>query len=213
MTPKFAQLVDPVFLEVFSTIRRLTQGSALTAEDVRTQLGSLIKTVDERLRRGDQDDLAKSWQLAKYALVGWIDDLFTFDFVWSNNEPWKPLEQDLYASSTAGENFFSNAAEAAKLTTSSDALETYYVCFMMGFRGELRDNPAREEEARRWVRTYGELVKQRRDSQQAEQLAEAGSSRARINTATPLWNRHLVTWPWTLVATLAALNVLVLLND
>ena len=69
MTPEFAKAVDPVFLYVLNLLERINQGEPVSAEDERSEILKGLDRADAQL--GHRDD----WQLAKYALVSWIDEV------------------------------------------------------------------------------------------------------------------------------------------
>jgi len=101
---------------------------------------------DERLRiRGWLDQAegrlghAQDWQLAKYALVAWIDEVL-IDAPWEGRGWWKEnaLEVEVFSTRLRNEQFYLKAKEASSLPQ-KDALETFYVCAVLGFRGLYRD--------------------------------------------------------------------------
>jgi type VI secretion system protein ImpK len=85
---------------------------------------------------------ASDWQLAKYALVSWIDDVL-IDAPWEGRLWWKEnaLEVEVFNTRLRNEQFYIKAKEATSLAR-KDALETFYVCAVLGFRGLYRDPAA-----------------------------------------------------------------------
>jgi type VI secretion system protein ImpK len=79
---------------------------------------------------------------ARYALVCWLDEIFVLDSPWSERWNEQKLEVRLYATNDRAWRFWDQARLAAA-RPSLDALEVFYVCVMLGFSGELGDNPAR----------------------------------------------------------------------
>jgi type VI secretion system protein ImpK len=101
---------------------------------------------EERLRIRGWIDQAEAilgqrpdWQLAKYALVAWIDDLL-IEAPWEGRSWWKEnaLEVEVFNTRLRNEQFYVKAREALSLPQ-KDALETFYVCVVLGFRGMYRD--------------------------------------------------------------------------
>lgn len=134
MTPDFAMAVDPVFLHVLRLIERLDAGENLAPAEVKRGIETPLHQADTLLRN------SRDWALAKYALVVWIDDLL-INSRWENNQEWADnflLEVDLYGPREAYDKFYTEAEAAKKLST-SDALEVFYVCVVLGFRGMYRD--------------------------------------------------------------------------
>lgn len=134
MTPNFALAVDPIFLHVLRLVERLDAGETLAPAEVKRGIETPLHQADTLLRNG------KDWALAKYALVVWIDDVL-INSRWDHNQEWADnylLEVDLYESREAYDKFYIEAETAKKLPT-SDALEVFYVCVVLGFRGMYRD--------------------------------------------------------------------------
>jgi len=76
----------------------------------------------------------------RYALACWVDEIFIGDSAWK--EPWNAskLETNLFGINDRGSEFWKQAQRAQSRPT-RDALEVFYLCVMLGFRGELIDNP------------------------------------------------------------------------
>src|SRR5208337_1105060 len=81
----------------------------------------------------------RGWELARYAIVSWIDEMLV-DSTWSGAEWWSNnvLEVELFNSRLCFEEFYIRAKQAAMLAQ-RDALEVFYLCMMLGFRGLYRD--------------------------------------------------------------------------
>ncbi len=73
---------------------------------------------------------------ARYALVAFIDEQI-LKSNWPGRNEWmgRPLQLDLYGEYTAGENFFNRMRALLQQGNSSPALEVYYLCLVLGFRG------------------------------------------------------------------------------
>ncbi len=136
MTPPFSDAVDPVFLDVLGLLERIDRGEQPVAQEERARVRGWLDQADAAL--GKRDD----WQLAKYALTSWIDDVL-IDAPWEGRVWWREnaLEVELFNTRLRNEQFYLKAQEAARLA-SKDALETYYLCVVLGFRGLYRDPAA-----------------------------------------------------------------------
>ena len=136
MTPDFATAVDPVFLNVLRILARIREGNPPTPDEARSHARNLIAEAEARV--GQRRD----WELAKYALVAWIDEML-IDSPWDGQGWWKEnsLEVETFRTRDRATQFFANAKEASTLTR-RDALEVYYVCVMLGFRGLYRGDDA-----------------------------------------------------------------------
>ena len=76
----------------------------------------------------------------RYALVCWLDELFTCDSPWGTRWNEQKLEMELYGTNDRAWNFW-RQARLAQARPGGDALEVCYLCVMLGFRGELLDRP------------------------------------------------------------------------
>jgi type VI protein secretion system component VasF len=165
----------------------------------------------------------RTWELAKYALVSWIDESVRNMDGWSGREYWmsNPFEWKHFKSGDSHQYFFVNAREAENSANGDDAFETYYICGMLGFRGFYgRNAPADPEYVKltvekyglpatfnKWARHAGRTLKERRKLTRVATSAEPRERR--IKTAKPLWSRMRLVWPWLLAALSAALLAVV----
>lgn len=85
---------------------------------------------------------------ARYALTCWLDEIFIADSPYSVEWNERKLEVALYGGSSDRAWRFWEQAQLAEKRPGSDAIEFYYWCVMLGFRGELREQP---EKLRSWV--------------------------------------------------------------
>jgi type VI secretion system protein ImpK len=166
MKEEIANLVHPVFkygLELKERLAR-SDGADLDMLTEQSKLKGLLLT-DLEARRfaefgGDKPDHSSMGRSAdggrrsadgflgiRYALVCWLDEIFIADSRWS--EAWKEhiLEQSLYSSRNRAWWFWEQA-RMAEGKGGNDALEVFYLCVMLGFRGELRHDP---EKLQAWV--------------------------------------------------------------
>jgi type VI secretion system protein ImpK len=129
MSPQFAGIVDPIFLKVIALLERVDRNEVASPEMERQQLESAIH--ESEAQAAD----AAAWNLAKYAIACWIDDLM-ISASWKGHDWWESnsLGFALFKSRDRATKFFMRAKEAAELTR-RDALETFYLCVILGFRG------------------------------------------------------------------------------
>jgi len=200
MTPNFAQAVDPIFLYVLALLDRISREAKPVPREERARIRALIDQAEARLGSGTE------WELAKYALVSWIDEMLV-DAYWDGREWWSNnvLEIELFNTRQCHEKFFLNARQASTLS-GRDALEVYYVCVILGFRGLYHDHETAAAVAqalnlpndlKEWTRQVALAIRlgQGRDA--------LSSPTAEIPGAPPLRSRASVVWPW-LAATLSA---------
>jgi type VI secretion system protein ImpK len=89
----------------------------------------------------------------RYALVCWLDEIFILDSPWSSQWNEDSLEVALYGMRDRAHNFWSQARRAE--TRPGDALEAFYLCVMLGFRGEFVDQA---ERLQNWVQSTHALI-------------------------------------------------------
>jgi type VI secretion system protein ImpK len=78
----------------------------------------------------------------RYALVCWLDEVFILDSPWSRQWNEHKLEVELYGTNDRAWKFWEQARRA-EVRASPDALEAFYLCVMLGFAGDLREQPER----------------------------------------------------------------------
>jgi type VI secretion system protein ImpK len=84
----------------------------------------------------------------RYALVCWLDEIFILlDSPWSRRWNEQKLETQLYGTNFRAE-WFPEQAERAESRRGSDALEVFFLCVMLGFRGRWREEP---DKLQAWV--------------------------------------------------------------
>ena len=97
----------------------------------------ILTALDAMVGRGRADGLPDGELAeARYALVAFIDEQI-LKSNWSGRAEWmgQPLQLVLYGEYTAGENFFHRLRILLQQGGSSPALEVYYLCLVLGFRG------------------------------------------------------------------------------
>jgi type VI secretion system protein ImpK len=103
-------------------------------------------------------DLARSFELAKFGLVTWIDEILT-DSAWGTAARWSVgvdqlLEWSIYGTRLGAPRFY-NEARRAEDEGDIDALEVYLLCVTLGFKGKKAYD---ETELAEWVkRVYGRV--------------------------------------------------------
>jgi type VI secretion system protein ImpK len=154
MTPEFSDLVYTVISYALDLKDRVDQGGE---PDLERERSRLIEMLPPMVGTGLQMDYAgdgRTFLGARYALSCWIDELFIVYSSWA--ERWKPLilEQALFGTRVRAEKFWEQAeivlrrpnAPRAPIPPGSDALETFFLCILLGFRGAHRDNAVKIRE-------------------------------------------------------------------
>lgn len=160
MSPDFSSAVDPVFTYVLSVIDDIESGRTPRPDDVNARVRALIDQAENRLGRRED------WDLAKYALAAWVDDLL-IEAPWDGRSWWEEnrLEFQMFRTSEAFTEFYLQAGRATEFPR-KDALEVFYICVVLGFRG-LYGDPAATAHAQefglprsldQWARRVSETI-------------------------------------------------------
>jgi type VI secretion system protein ImpK len=207
MTPNFAQAVDPIYLYVLALLDRISRSAKIKAHDERSNIRRLIDEAEARLGFGTE------WELAKYALVSWIDEMLV-ETAWEGRDWWgnNVLEIELFNSRECNEKFFVKARQASTIT-GRDALEVFYVCVILGFRGLYQD-PISGAAVAQTLNLPTELNEWARQTALSIRLGQGRDALAppghEITGAPPLRSRAAVVWPWLAVTLLASTAFLIL---
>ncbi len=201
MTPKFSQAVDPFVLRVLGLVESIQRDERVSAQEERLRALALLDQGEAIVGAGGE------WELAKYALVSWIDEVL-LETPWEGREWWNNnvLEVELFNTRLCNEQFYVRAQEASTMPR-RDALEVFYVCVVLGFRGLYRDPnmtamlaPAHglPPDLDTWARQVALSI---RLGQGRPALAPP---RREIAGAPPRRTRSLAAWTWLLVLLLSA---------
>jgi type VI secretion system protein ImpK len=133
MTPQFAQAVDPIFLAMLDLLEQIGQNQPVSPQNERYRLVAAVDYAEAAVGGGLE------WELAKYALVSWIDELLV-ETPWPGRDWWSNnvLEVHYFNTRLCNERFYTKAQEASGQPR-RDALEVFYNCVILGFRGLYRD--------------------------------------------------------------------------
>ena len=120
---------------VFDLILRLKAGIVQPSLDLRPKIASLLTEFENRAERYRFS--SKIISVAKFALASFVDET-----VLTNNfhlkEEWEknPLQLEYFGEQLAGNKFFEKLAAMLKqIDVTADAVEVYYVCMLLGFKG------------------------------------------------------------------------------
>ena len=120
---------------VFDLILRLKAGIVAPSNELRPQCAALLADFEKRAERYRFNH--KIVQVSKFALASFVDET-----VLTNNFPlrdeWEkyPLQLEYFGEQLAGNKFFDKLQAMLKqIETTQDAVEIYYVCMLLGFKG------------------------------------------------------------------------------
>ena len=132
MTPEFAQPVNRIFDAVLDLVDRIERherpdlGEEKTL--IRMDLDALVSlSTSKPGQRSDEHELARR------ALIYWVDEVLT-----TAQADWKDmtLEFDYFAEKNRAWRFYEYGERSAR-TSSSDVIETWYLCLVLGFEGDI----------------------------------------------------------------------------
>ena len=135
MTPEFAALVNPIFNHTLHLIDRLRSGENLDLSIEHSQFRNQISKSEAVASEPGCLVKPEEFQLAKRALVFWVDEVLTLnDPNWENHT----LEWHFYQSHDRAWLFYVDAETKAR-RSSADVIEVFYLCLVLGFEGDIAD--------------------------------------------------------------------------
>jgi type VI secretion system protein ImpK len=158
MRDEIANLVYPVLAHGMDLKDRLERGSQPDLELEQMELKRLLGSEGDARRLSDYGGDSRMGQSVgaprggqrggdtflgiRYALVCWLDELFILDSSWSTEWNERKLEAALYGTNDRAWKFWEQARRA-ETQPGGDALEVFFLCVMVGFRGDLREDPTK----------------------------------------------------------------------
>lgn len=120
---------------IFDLILRLQAGLIKPSNELRPKIKSLLEDFDRRAERYKFNH--KITNEAKFALAAFVDEtVLTGDF--HLKEEWErfPIQLEYFQEQLAGEKFFERLQKLLhEIDKTADAVEVYYVCMLLGFKG------------------------------------------------------------------------------
>ncbi len=155
MRDETTSLVHAVLERGLGLKERLARGERLSLEEEQAEFKRLLLDDVEALRLADfggdrqpsESGPRRGFLGARYALACWLDEIFVLDSPWGQAWNEFKLEVALYGSNDRAWRFWEQAA-LAEGRPNAALTEVFFLCVMLGFRGELREEPAR---LRAWV--------------------------------------------------------------
>jgi type VI secretion system protein ImpK len=120
---------------IFDLILRLKAGIVAPSNDLRPKVASMLEDFEKRAERYRFNH--KIVQVSKFALASFVDET-----VLTNNFPlrdqWEKyaLQLEYFGEQLAGNKFFEKLdAMLKQIDSTKDAVEIYYFCMLLGFKG------------------------------------------------------------------------------
>src|SRR3954467_4728855 len=166
MQEEIAALVPPILVRGLELKARLDRGESptfateqailedlLTAGLVDVDVGRPAAADEEGARainlRGALRRSSERLMTIRYALACWLDELFILDSPWETRWNERKLEVALNGTNDPAWRFW-ELARRPETRLDRDVLEAFFLCVMLGFRGDLRERTADLQD---WVAT------------------------------------------------------------
>jgi len=121
---------------IFDLILRLKSGIVAPSNDLRPKVAALLMDFEKRAERYRFNH--KIVQVSKFALASFVDEtILTNNF--QMKEEWEkyPLQLEYFGEQLAGNKFFDKLVSMVKqIEQTADAVEIYYYCMLLGFKGK-----------------------------------------------------------------------------
>jgi type VI secretion system protein ImpK len=154
MTPQFSNLVDPVIKYALDLKDRLERGEVADIETEQRALLSRLTSEAEGRRQTDYAGDGQHYLGVRYALACWLDELFIVHSPWSDSWNDRKLEVVLYGTNDRAWKFWDQVDMVLGRPTGTkllhppglDAVEAFFLCVTLGFRGKHMGTPAKVRE-------------------------------------------------------------------
>ncbi len=120
---------------VLDLILRLKAGIVAPSNDLRPKIAGMLEDFERRAERYKFNH--KIVQVSKFALAAFVDEtILTNNFPLKNEWEKNPLQLEYFGEQLAGNKFFDKLEAMLKqIETTQEAVEVYYFCMLLGFKG------------------------------------------------------------------------------
>lgn len=120
---------------IFDLILRLKAGIVAPSNDLRPKIAGMLEDFEKRAERYRFNH--KIVQVSKFALAAFVDEtVLTNNFPLKNEWEKNPLQLEYFGEQLAGNKFFDKLeAMLNQIEVTADAVEIYYFCMLLGFKG------------------------------------------------------------------------------
>lgn len=121
---------------IFDLILRLKAGIVQPSNSLRPTIVGHLQEFEERAAKHRISD--KIVQVAKFGLAAFVDEVFlTSNFPLKEDWERYPLQLEFFGEQLAGNKFYDKLEAMLKqIDVTADAVEIYYVCLLLGFKGK-----------------------------------------------------------------------------
>jgi len=195
--PTLREVFTPLVARVLFFVRTPDSGPQAYVA-IRKEINTLLEEQRAQVKRYDL--VQQEYDLARFAIVAWIDEIMLQSTYTANPElyqRWKrsPLQAELYNTTNAGEEFFERLEKLHP--NQKEINEIYHLCLCLGFRGRYYDEEQdfqllelRREQAQHLPVTFPDLVEiDRKKEQVTPQPYEIvpPPQKIRPRSSSPLW--------------------------
>jgi len=143
MNKMMSNAVYPVITSALRLRDRLERGEATEIDAEQGQLIAMLQNDTDARHLAEYGGDGADYLGARYALVCWIDELFILYSPWSEIWNRRKLEVALYGGASERAWRFWKQADLARTRPGRDALEVFFLCVMLGFRGQLLNDASK----------------------------------------------------------------------
>lgn len=120
---------------VFDLILRVKAGIVVPSNELRPKIAGMLEDFEKRAERYRFNH--KIVQVSKFALAAFVDEtVLTNNFPLRNEWEKNPLQLEYFGEQLAGNKFFDKLEAMLKqIDATADAVEIYYFCMLLGFKG------------------------------------------------------------------------------
>ncbi|HJS50656.1 MAG TPA: type IVB secretion system protein IcmH/DotU [Pyrinomonadaceae bacterium] len=120
---------------VFDLILRLKAGIVTPSNDLRPKIEGMFDEFEKRAERYKFNH--KIVQVSKFGLAAFVDEtVLTANFPLRNEWEKNPLQLQFFGEQVAGNKFFEKLESMlGQIDVTVDAVEVYYFCMLLGFKG------------------------------------------------------------------------------
>lgn len=120
---------------VFDLILRVKAGIVVPSNELRPKIAGMLGDFEKRAERYRFNH--KIVQVSKFALAAFVDEtVLTNNFPLRNEWEKNPLQLEYFGEQLAGNKFFDKLEAMLKqIDATADAVEIYYFCMLLGFKG------------------------------------------------------------------------------
>ena len=164
MQEELTQLVHSILQHGIQLKKRVMSGERLILENEQALLKKMLLSETDARRwpdyggdatgsQGRLDPVGRSsasiapFLGIRYALVCWLDEIFLVDSIWDSRWNENKLELSLYGTNDRAWRFWEQA-RLAETRQGTECLSAFFLCVMLGFRGDLGEDVA---ELQGWV--------------------------------------------------------------